>query len=249
VRTYHRRLDSRLYISYYIIVAREGGDVKVRGDALWARLGRLGYGADYNPEQWDKETWAEDVRLMREAGVNLVTLGIFAWASLQPEPGRFEPSWLDTVMGLLAEAGISVCLATATASPPPWLVEAHPDVLPVDENGHRLWHGSRQHFCPSSQVFREEAAKLAGWLAERYRGHPALAAWHVGNEYGCHVARCYRDISAEDFRRWLKQRDISAEDFRRWLKQRYIDLDKLNEAWSTAFWSQHYSSWQQPTSC
>ena len=213
------------------MVTPAGGHVKVLGGRLWDRLGRLAYGADYNPEQWDVAVWAEDVKLMREAGVNLVSLGIFAWASLQPGPGQFEPSWLDTVMDLLADNGISVCLATATASPPPWLVEAHPEILPVDEGGHRLWQGSRQHFCPSSPAFREAAAELVVRLAERYGGHPALAAWHVGNEYGCHVARCYCDVSAEDFRRWLQEH--------------YRDLDGLNQAWWTAFWSQRYTSWAQ----
>lgn len=198
---------------------------------LWARLGRLAYGADYNPEQWDEPTWAEDVKLMHQAGVNLVSLGIFSWASLQPAPGKFEGSWLDKVLDLLGENGISVCLATATASPPPWLVEAHPEVLPVDEAGHRLWHGSRQHFCPSSEAFKDATAELVGWLADRYGGHPALAAWHVGNEYGCHVARCYCDVSAEGFRSWLQAR--------------YGDLDSLNEAWWTTFWSQRYTSWSQ----
>lgn len=205
--------------------------VKALGGRLWARLGRLGYGADYNPEQWDEATWAEDAKLMREAGVNIVSLGIFAWASIQPGPGRFEPAWLDRVMDLLVNNGVSVCLATATASPPPWLIEAHPEILPVDEGGHTLWQGSRQHFCPSSPAFKEAASELVERLAERYAKHPALAAWHVGNEYGCHVARCYCDISAGDFRRWLQER--------------YGDLDRLNEAWWTAFWSQRYSSWAQ----
>lgn len=208
-----------------------GVSVKSLAEALWARLGRLAYGADYNPEQWDDQTWAEDVKLMVQAGVNLVTLGIFAWASLQPSPDRFEPRWLDRVMDLLADNGISVCLATATASPPPWLVEAHPDILPVDECGHTLWHGSRQHFCPSSPAFREAAQDLVERLANHYQQHPALAAWHVGNEYGCHVARCYCETSARDFRRWLRQR--------------YGDIGQLNDAWSTAFWSQRYTSWEQ----
>lgn len=200
-------------------------------ERLWRRLGRLAYGGDYNAEQWDERTWALDIELMNTARVNLVTVGVFAWAELEPEPGRFEFGWLDRVMDMLSQGGISVCLATATASPPPWMSEHHPETLPVDLDGRRLWHGSRQHFCPSSPSFRARAAALVENLAERYREHPALAAWHVGNEYGCELERCYCDVSAEDFRHWLQRR--------------HGDLDALNRAWSTTFWSQKYSSWAQ----
>jgi len=198
---------------------------------LWRRLNGIAYGADYNPEQWDEPTWAEDLKLMVEAGVNLVSVGIFAWAAIQPEASRFEWDWLDRVLDMLAGAGISVCLATATASPPPWLVREHPEILPVDADGRTLWHGSRQHYCPSSAVFRAAASTLAEALASRYASHPALAAWHVGNEYGCHVSQCYCDESAEDFRRWLRDR--------------YGDIDALNQAWSTTFWSQRYGCWEE----
>lgn len=202
-----------------------------RSEHLWGRLGRLGYGADYNPEQWPAEVWREDMRLMREAGVNLVSVGVFAWAQLEPRPGEYRFEWLDEVLGLLHAEGISVCLATATASPPPWLARLHPQTLPQTADGVRLVPGSRQHFCPSSPVYREAAAALAGRLARRYAGHPALAVWHVGDEYGCHVPACYCDISAVDFRRWLRER--------------YGDLDTLNDRWSTAFWSQRYGDWEE----
>jgi beta-galactosidase len=204
---------------------------ETRSGRLWDRLGRLAYGADYNPEQWDEQTWARDIELMQRARVNLVSLAIFGWAALEPEPERYEFGWLDTVMGMLGDAGISVCLATATASPPAWLSVDHPEILPVDGNGRTLWHGSRQHFCPSSPVFRAHAGRLVRALAERYRDHPALAAWHIGNEYGCHVSRCWCDVSAADFRAWLQRR--------------HGDLDGLNRAWSTSFWSQRYSRWEE----
>jgi len=199
--------------------------------SFWARLGGLGYGGDYNPEQWPPAKWAEDTALMREAGVNVVSLGVFAWAQLEPAPGAYEFSWLDDIMGQLHQAGVAVNLATATASPPPWLARLHPETLPVTRDGTRLWPGSRQHFCPSSAAYRQAAARLVGQLATRYAGHPALAAWHVGNEYGCHVAACYCDQSAADFRRWLEDR--------------YGSVDGLNEAWSTAFWSQRYGDWAE----
>ena len=194
-------------------------------------LDRLAYGGDYNPEQWPETTWREDVRLMREAGVNLVSVGIFSWALLQPEPGRFDFGWLDRVLDLLHDGGVRVDLATATASPPPWFSRAHPDSLPVTFDGRTLWPGGRQAYCPSSPDYRAAAARLVERLATRYVGHPALAMWHANNEYGCHVARCYCGVSAAAFRDWLRRR--------------YGDLDALNEAWGTAFWSQSYAYWQE----
>src|SRR3954451_16666663 len=197
----------------------------------WPEGVALAYGGDYNPEQWPEEVWAQDVALMREAGVTLVSVGIFSWALLEPEPGRYEFGWLDRVMDLLHEGGVRVDLATATASPPPWFSRAHPDSLPVTADGRRMWPGGRQAYCPSSPAYRAAAARLAGALAERYRGHPALAMWHVNNEYGCHVDQCFCDVSAAAFRSWLRRR--------------YGDLDTLNAAWGTAFWSQRYSDWEE----
>ncbi|MEU4743386.1 beta-galactosidase [Actinosynnema sp. NPDC023658] len=191
----------------------------------------VAWGADYNPEQWPEDVQVEDVELMRRAGVNLVSVAIFSWALLEVEDGRYEFGWLDRVLDRLHDGGIRVDLATATASPPPWLTAAHPEVLPVTADGVRLSHGSRQAYCPSSPVYRAKAVALARALAERYRDHPALSAWHVNNEYGCHVSRCYCDRCAEAFRTWLRDRHGS--------------LDALNEAWGTAFWSQHYTAWDQ----
>jgi beta-galactosidase len=191
----------------------------------------LAYGGDYNPEQWDERTRAEDLRLMREAGVTMVTVGVFSWALLEPREGQHDFGWLDRVLDDLAGAGIDVDLATATASPPPWLAHRYPETLPVTREGHRLWPGGRQAWCPSSPVYRERSLDLVERLAERYGGHPALALWHVSNELGCHNVHCYCDVSAAAFRRWLQDR--------------YGDLATLNEAWGTAFWSQHYSDWDQ----
>jgi beta-galactosidase len=168
---------------------------------------------------------------MREAGVNLVTVGVFSWALLEPEPGRYDFDWLDRVLDLLAENGIFADLATSTASPPPWLAHRHPESLPVTRDGTTLWPGARQHYCPSSHAYRQAAAAIVERLAERYRRHEALALWHVNNEYGCHVAACYCDRSAEHFRAWLRER--------------YASLDVLNDAWGTAFWSQHYGEWDE----
>ncbi|KAA2252122.1 beta-galactosidase [Solihabitans fulvus] len=191
----------------------------------------LAWGADYNPEQWPESEWAADVELMRRAGVNLVSVGIFSWALLETGRDIYEFGWLDRVLDQLHDGGIRVDLATATAAPPPWLTHAHPEMLPVTAEGVRLSHGSRQSYCPTSPIYRERAVALAGRLAERYRAHPALASWHVGNEYGCHVARCYCDRCAVAFRDWLRERHGSVK--------------AVNDAWGTEFWSQHYTDWAQ----
>ncbi|MGW7206747.1 beta-galactosidase [Streptomyces sp. NPDC054837] len=192
---------------------------------------RLAFGADYNPEQWPREVWEEDVRLMQEAGVTVVSVAIFSWARLQPGPDEWDFGWLDEVMDLLHAGGIGVDLATATASPPPWLTTAHPEILPVTATGETLWPGARQHWRPTSPVFREHALRLVREMANRYADHPALVAWHVSNELGCHNIYDYSDDAARSFRDWLRAR--------------YGTLEALNHAWGTAFWSQRYSDWQQ----
>lgn len=154
------------------------------------------YGGDYNPEQWPEEVWRDDVRLMREAGVNFVSLAIFSWARLEPRDGAFDFGWLDRIVNLLWENGVSLCLATATASPPAWLCRADPSSLPVDASGVRLSPGSRQHYCPNSVTYRRMATRLAGEIARRYAQHPAVALWHLNNEYGCHVSECFCDTCA-----------------------------------------------------
>ncbi|MCX5336272.1 beta-galactosidase [Streptomyces sp. NBC_00140] len=192
------------------------------------RLGGLAFGGDYNPEQWDEPVWKEDDDLMRRARVNLATLGVFSWALLEPEEGRYDFAWLDAHIERLHANGVAVDLATPTASPPPWFTLAHPDALMVRPDGTRLVHGSRDTYCLTAPAYRDAARRIAGALAERYGDHPALALWHVHNEYAtlCHC-------------------DHTAASFRVWLRARHGSLDILNEAWGTAFWSQRYTSWEQ----
>lgn len=189
------------------------------------------FGGDYNPEQWTEDVWAEDMKLMREAGVNFVSLAIFAWSKLQSAPGVFHFEWLDRLMDLLAENGIQADLATATASPPHWLIRLHPEILPRGADGTVLSQGSRQHYHPSSRAYRAACAELVTALANHYKDHPALAMWHVNNEYACHVPADYGEESAAAFREWLRRR--------------YGSLEALNSAWGTAFWSQHYYDWEE----
>ncbi|WP_439677840.1 beta-galactosidase [Embleya sp. MST-111070] len=195
------------------------------------RVPGLLFGGDYNPEQWPEEVWAEDAKLMVEAGVNMATVAVFSWSRLEPRPGEYDFGWLDRVLDLLHEHGIAADLATATATPPPWLVREHPEMMPVDAHGTRLEFGSRQGYCPSSPIFRAATVRLARAMAERYGSHPALAMWHISNEYADHTLECFCDESARHFRRWLTDR--------------YADIDGLNAAWGTSCWGQHYTDFGQ----
>lgn len=188
-------------------------------------------GCDYNPEQWPSEVWAEDVALMRAAGIDLVAINIFGWSDLEPRPGEYDFKRLDEIVELLHHNGIGINLGTATASPPPWLSTRHPEILPTAADGTRRWPGGRQAWCPSSPVFRRHALALVEQVAQRYGGHPAISLWHVSNELGCHNALCYCDESAAAFRAWLRRR--------------YDTIDGLNAAWGTSFWSQRYGDWSE----
>lgn len=199
--------------------------------SVFPKLPKIAYGGDYNPEQWPEKIWHEDVRLMREAGVNFVSLGIFSWAWIQPAADRFDFVWLDKVLDLLHANGISVNLATATASPPAWLAKKHPEMLPVTASGSILGPGGRQHYAPWSSVYRKYAAELVRQIAARYAGHPALVSWHINNEYACHVRESF---DPETLALWNA-----------WVERRYGSIEAVNEAWNTAFWSQRYESFSE----
>ena len=186
------------------------------------------HGGDYNPEQWPESVWDDDIRLMQLAHVNVATVPVFGWVSLQPDEDTFTFDWLDRAIEKLHAGGIRVCLATTTASVPAWLDRKYPDVLRVDAHGDRAKHGNRHTFCPNSPNFRRLARGLAERLAIRYGSHPAIVAWHVSNEYGniCYCPQC-------------------AETFQVWLQNRYGSLDELNRRWYTRFWGHTYTDWSQ----
>lgn len=191
------------------------------------RIDGFARGADWNPDQWPESVWRRDLELMVEAGVNLVTLPVFAWASLEPSPGRFDFGWLDRIIDATHESGIGVDLATGTATPPAWLVREHPEVLPVDQSGNRLEYGSRQSYCLNSTAFIDGTKRLTAAMVDRYHNHPALAMWHISNEYGDHITRCYCDNCGAAFRAWLEAK--------------YLDIANLNDAWGTQMWGQGYT--------
>ncbi|MDR0730056.1 MAG: beta-galactosidase [Treponema sp.] len=189
------------------------------------------HGGDYNPEQWIKwkdSIWKEDMRLAKLAGINTLSVGIFSWTALEPEEGAYRFEWLDEVMDMLAANGIAAVLATPSGARPAWLSKKYPEVLRVNETRLRNVHGERHNHCLSSPVYREKTQALNGLLARRYKDHPALAVWHISNEYSgsCHCPLCQAK-------------------FREFLKNKYKTLDALNEAWWSAFWSGTITAWDQ----
>ena len=198
---------------------------------LEGQQARIWYGGDYNPDQWPEEVWDEDVRLMTKAGVNLVSVGIFSWARIEPKEDVYDFDWLDRIIDKLGKAGIAVDLASATASPPMWLTQAHPEVLWKDYRGDVCQPGARQHWRPTSPVFREYALKLCRAMAEHYKGNPYVVAWHVSNEYGCHNRFDYSEDAEHAFQQWCEER--------------YGTIDAVNDAWGTAFWAQRMNDFSE----
>lgn len=191
----------------------------------------IAFGGDYNPDQWSEETWDDDVRLMKKAGVNTVALAIFSWDRIQPQENRWDFGWLDRIIDKLGKAGIATDLASATATAPLWLYEKHPEVLPCDKFGHPVNAGSRQSWSPTSPVFKEYALTLCRKLAERYGANPYVTAWHMGNEYGWNNREDYSDNALEAFRAWCRRK--------------YGTIDALNQAWGTTFWGQEMNSFDE----
>ncbi|MEK3866141.1 beta-galactosidase [Paenibacillus sp. FSL H7-0716] len=196
-----------------------------------SKAGVMLHGADYNPEQWLKypEVLREDIRLMKLAGCNVMSVGIFSWVSLEPEEGMFTFEWLDGVLDSFAENGIYAILATPSGARPAWMSQKYPEVLRVERNRVHNLHGFRHNHCFTSPVYREKTAILNAKLAERYSQHPAIIGWHISNEFG---GECHCELCQDAFREWLKVKYNNS-------------LDKVNHAWWATFWSHTYTSWSQ----
>lgn len=203
----------------------------VRFAPIHTKFPHFYHGGDYNPDQWmdTPEIWQEDMRLAALARVNVMSVGIFSWSALEPKEGLFDFSWLDRVMDMLAENGLYAVLATPSGARPAWLSARYPEVLRVGENRVRNLHGGRHNHCYTSPVYREKVRLINTKLAQRYGAHKSLLVWHVSNEYG---GECHCDLCQDAFRAWLRAR------YRE-------DLDALNRAWWTRFWSHTFSDWSQ----
>jgi beta-galactosidase len=189
---------------------------------------RLHLGAAYYPEHWPEERWPEDIRLMQEAGFTVVRMGEFAWSTFEPAEGEFHFDWLDRAIDLLAEAGIVSVLGTPTAAPPAWLTHAHPDTLAVDEDGRRAQHGNRCQYCVNSTEYHDATRRIVAALAEHFGPNPHVIGWQIDNEFNrtCYCDHCHARFQA-------------------YLAEKFGSLDALNECWTTAYWSQTYSAWEQ----
>jgi len=188
----------------------------------------LHFGAAYYPEHWSQEHWAEDIRLMKEAGFTVVRMGEFAWSTMEPAEGQFEFDWLEQAIVQLAEAGIQTVLGTPTAAPPAWVTQTYPKTLAIEETGRRVQHGNRCHYCVNSPEYHASAKSIAEAMAKRFGKNPHVIGWQIDNEF---CRPCYCETCQAEF--------IS------FLKSRYGDLETLNRRWSTAYWSQTYFNWDQ----
>lgn len=191
---------------------------------------RLLHGGDYNPDQWldYPEILRDDMRLMKLANVNTMTVGIFAWSALEPTEGNYNFEWLDKIIDDVYNQGGRVILATPSGARPAWMSEKYPEVLRTNDRREKMLHGGRHNHCFSSPIYREKTQKMNYKLAERYGNHPALIMWHVSNEYSgdCHCELCQ-------------------ENFRNWLKDKYKTIENVNKAWWGPFWSHTYTDWSQ----
>ena len=190
----------------------------------------FGHGGDYNPDQWlhIPGTLEEDIRLMKLSHVNLVSVGIFSWAALEPEEGKYDFDWLEHVLDTLHENGISALLATPSGARPVWMAQKYPEVLRVNANRVRNLQGGRHNHCYTTPGYREFVRRMNVALAEKFGHHPAVVGWHISNEYlgECHCECCQ-------------------EAFRSFLKEKYLTLKALNEAYWTGFWAKKYTDWNQ----
>jgi beta-galactosidase len=195
------------------------------------KVNGLLHGGDYNPDQWLKypEVLKEDVRLMKLANCNCVSINIFGWSAVEPEEGKYTFEWLDEIMDDMAENNIHVILSTPSGARPAWMSEKYPEILRVNGDRSKNIHGQRHNHCFTSPVYRQKTYEINKLLAERYKDHPSLIMWHISNEYN---GECHCDFCQEAFRSWLKKKYDN-------------DLEKLNEAWWTGFWSHKFNSWSQ----
>ena len=190
------------------------------------------FGVDYYPEHWPRERWPIDARMMREAGIGLVRMGEFAWAKMEPAEGQFDFAWLDDAIGVLAAEGIQTVLGTPTATPPAWIIERNPEILPVDNTGAVRGFGGRHHDCQSNETYRVHIRRIVRAMAGHFAPDPHVVGWQIDNELGnSHRSLCFCDSCARAFRAWLRVR--------------YKTIEALNQAWGTVFWSQTYSTFDQ----
>ncbi len=185
-------------------------------------------GAAWYPEHWPEERWAEDVRLMREAGFTVCRIAEFAWSTMEPSESHYEFGWLERAIALLKDNGLAVVLGTPTAAPPAWLTHHHPDTLAVEASGRPAQHGNRCHYSPTSTTYHRYVRRIVEQMAKRFGQDEGIIGWQIDNEYN-------RVDYSENSRR----------QFHAYLKEQYGTLEALNAHWTTAYWSQTYTDWNE----
>ncbi|MEX3955231.1 beta-galactosidase [Trinickia sp. EG282A] len=189
-------------------------------------------GVCYYPEHWPQSMWEDDARRMKALGIARVRIAEFAWSRIEPSPGEYDWAWLDRAVDTLGRAGLEIVMCTPTATPPKWLIDKHPDILPVGADGRPRVFGSRRHYDFSSPSYFEAARRICTAVAARYGRHPAVAFWQTDNEYGCHQTV-------------VSYSSAAVARFRDWLRARYGSIDALNRAWGTVFWSMEYRDFDE----
>jgi beta-galactosidase len=189
-------------------------------------------GVCYYPEHWPESMWKDDAARMKALGIDRVRIAEFAWSRIEPSPGEYNWDWLDRAIDVLADAGLKVVMCTPTATPPKWLIDRHPDILPIGADGRARAFGSRRHYDFSSPSYFEASQKICTAVAERYGKHPAVAFWQTDNEFGCHNTV-------------VSYSPAALQRFRGWLKHRYGTIDALNTAWGTVFWSMEFRGFDE----
>lgn len=189
---------------------------------------RILFGGDYNPNQWPKEIWEEDIRIFKKASINSATVNVFSWAKIQPSENCYDFEELDQIIEKLSTEGFDIVLATSTAALPAWMFKKYPEVARTDYDGRHHKFGQRHNACPNSLVYQKYAERLATKLAERYGENPQVTCWHINNEYG---GECYCDNCEKAFRVWLKDK--------------YHTIEALNKAWNMEFWGHIVYEWDE----
>ncbi|MDO0919161.1 MULTISPECIES: beta-galactosidase [unclassified Enterococcus] len=189
---------------------------------------RILFGGDYNPNQWPKEIWEEDIRIFKKASINSATVNVFSWAKIQPSENCYDFEELDQIIEKLSTEGFDIVLATSTAALPAWMFKKYPEVARTDYDGRHHKFGQRHNACPNSLVYQKYAERLATKLAERYGENPQVTCWHINNEYG---GECYCDNCEKAFRVWLKDK--------------YHTIEALNKAWNMEFWGHTVYEWNE----
>lgn len=186
------------------------------------------YGGDYNPNQWPREVWAEDMRLFKDASINSATINVFSWAKIQPSENKYDFTELDDIVDMLTKEGYAIVMATSTGALPAWMAKKYPEVTRTDFRGVHKKYGARHNACPNSPVYQKYSRLIAEKLAIRYKDNPNIVCWHVSNEYTgeCYCENCERE-------------------FRVWLEKKYGDISALNKAWNTEFWGHTFYNWDE----